>query len=210
MNTSSQAKETLLTASGVKERGWTDALIRDFLSEPDETRPNPRYRVAGAPVRLYRLSRVEEAEAVEEFKARLEKARVRSAAGKKAAGKKREELKALIAGVVINVERRPLDQVRAEAITHYNERNSALSWRYPYREYGYATPNSDHDFLERITVNYVRHELTAYDGLWQSLYGQVGRDEAYILLRDRVLAAIAETYPDLADECRSQQLGSAL
>ncbi len=34
----------LLTAMGFEARGFTDALIRDFLGPPDQTRTNPRYR----------------------------------------------------------------------------------------------------------------------------------------------------------------------
>ena len=41
-----------LTKSQLKDRGWTDSLIRKFLSEADKTRTNPHYR-SGPPMRLY-------------------------------------------------------------------------------------------------------------------------------------------------------------
>ena len=45
----------------LKDRGWTTALIRDFLGEPDWLVKKPHYSTA-APIRLYALERVEKAE----------------------------------------------------------------------------------------------------------------------------------------------------
>ena len=36
----------MLTLTDLKARGWTDALVKQFLGEPDATRPNPHYRKA--------------------------------------------------------------------------------------------------------------------------------------------------------------------
>jgi len=60
-------------------------------------------------------------------------------------------------------------------------------------------------FLHRITVNYLRHELTGYEAVLGSLRGLIGRAEASQLIRGRILAAIAEAYPWLAGECRRQK-----
>jgi hypothetical protein len=54
--------ETHLTVAGLRERGWTVAMIREYLGEPDTTRPNPRYWRA-APMKLYLAERAELAEA---------------------------------------------------------------------------------------------------------------------------------------------------
>lgn len=70
--------------SGLKERGWTEAMIRDLLGEPDLLADNPHYKSA-APWRLWRLQRAAAAEATPEFttaKARAERAC--AAAGKAA------------------------------------------------------------------------------------------------------------------------------
>ena len=50
-----------LTATQLKARGWTDALIRDLLGAPDQTRVNPHYR-SGPPMRLYEVGRIEKVE----------------------------------------------------------------------------------------------------------------------------------------------------
>ena len=49
-------------AVGLKERGWTEAMIRDLLGKPDTLRDNPHYKSAD-PMRLWRLQRVEAVEA---------------------------------------------------------------------------------------------------------------------------------------------------
>lgn len=60
-------------APGLKERGWTEGMIRDFLGDPDLTVDNPHYKSA-APMRLWRLQRAVAAEATPEFMTRRERA----------------------------------------------------------------------------------------------------------------------------------------
>lgn len=72
-------------AYGLKERGWTEAMIRDLLGDPDLTADNPHYKSA-APMRLWRLQKVEAAEAAPEFAARRDRAERQCAAAAKAAG----------------------------------------------------------------------------------------------------------------------------
>ena len=63
-------------------------------------------------------------------------------------------------------------------------------------------------FLVRIAVNYLRHECSKYDGYCASLKSKIGRDEAYLRLRERVHQLIKMAYPWLSDEC-DQQLEAA-
>ena len=74
-------KRRTLTASQLKERGWTEGLIRSVLGAPDKRRKNPNYRSA-APLRLYFLGRVLDAEQQPSVRARAPAAhrRVASAA----------------------------------------------------------------------------------------------------------------------------------
>src|SRR5262249_36768559 len=67
-----------------------------------------------------------------------------------------------------------------------------------------ANRNDSSEFLARITVNYIRHELTSYDGLLQNARGKVGVDLAQEEIADKVFDAIADAYPWLADECYRQ------
>jgi hypothetical protein len=71
-------------APGLKARGWTEAMIRDLLGEPDTYADNPHYKTA-APRRLWRLQKAEALEASPEFTERMERAARQCAAAVKAA-----------------------------------------------------------------------------------------------------------------------------
>ena len=62
----------------------------------------------------------------------------------------------------------------------------------------------DEDTLNRWIVNYIRHNLVAYESSLRKIKGRVGVDEAYIDLKKSVLEEIALAYPKYADECRRQ------
>ena len=61
--------EGFLATQDLKERGWTARLIREFLGEHDDTRPNGLKigRHKFPPVKLYREERAAEAEREEDF-----------------------------------------------------------------------------------------------------------------------------------------------
>ena len=61
-----------ITQSQVLSRGWTTALIKTFLGEPDNTAPNP-YHAHASPMQLYTQSRVESAERTEAFQLAIAK-----------------------------------------------------------------------------------------------------------------------------------------
>ena len=63
---------------------------------------------------------------------------------------------------------------------------------------------SDQDILDRVTVNFIRHNLTEYDTLVAQFVGKPGQITTARRLRSRVLAAIGLAYPTLADECKRQ------
>jgi hypothetical protein len=69
--------------------------------------------------------------------------------------------------------------------------------------------NADLDTRRRWAVNFARHELTEYDHHLEEVAGKVGIDRAVQAIRTKVFVAIAETWPDLADEC-ARQLGQTL
>lgn len=183
-----------ITLSTLKsERGWTDALVRKYLGEPDATAPNPRYRNAGSPMRLYDVDRVAKMERDPNFMDDYEKARERSARASKVAGRKRDELVSAIERVEIEIPVLPMDSLIQEAIDHYEGRN-----------WGCVQDDAPKDFLERITVNFVRHGLINYDAFLSGLRKRIGRHQAYCILKRRVLEKTATLYPALAAECQRQ------
>lgn len=75
-----------------------------------------------------------------------------------------------------------------------------------------SPPSSDRPSLDQWKVDYLRHRLGPYDELLEGISRREGRGRAAALLRQRIHAAIAEAYPELAEECerqvRDRQLGA--
>jgi hypothetical protein len=187
--------ETHLTMAGLRERGWTDAMISEYLGEPDATRPNPRYRSA-APMKLYLAERAEAAEATPHWAERRACGDRRRAAGMAAADRKRAETEVLarqlaadlVASLVF-----PADPQQA-AIEAYNKWHSDGCTCSGWHELGFCEKRADAgdspEFLRRITVNHARHSLTGYDRAYDRLTGRVGHQDAREILRAQVNAAI--------------------
>jgi hypothetical protein len=192
----------LFTMTQLKERGWTEALVKKFLDPPDATRPNPHYKSA-PPMRLYTASRVEAAESCEDWRRAAERSRVRSETGKAVAARKAAELVKEAEQLPITVTRLPLDQLQKRAIASYNAFHEELLWERGH-DYEKADAQSDPAFLSRITVNYVRHHLTAYDTHLEEVAGRIGVSQAIATIRRRVYAEICATYPEHAEECQRQ------
>lgn len=185
----------MISVAGLKQRGWTDGLTARFLGEPDKLVPNPHYR-SGPKMRLYALDRVEEVEGSEPAKTLLARAQAqrerRSEAALKVNAKKREILLKAISSIPIDVPRFDFDEVKAAAIRDYND---LWSSRGNYEKH--ATIDSDKKFLNRVIGNYIRHALVDYDAICSAMKGLVGRDEAYLLFRERIMAEIFTKYPEL-------------
>ena len=97
-------KEEFLTKTGVKKRGWSDAMIRDLLGEPDKTRHNFTHS-GGSPILLYALARVVAAESAPKFVERKAKALTRSQTGTRVAKAKADTNKALFDSIPIHIEK---------------------------------------------------------------------------------------------------------
>jgi hypothetical protein len=189
--------EAYLTMASLRERGWTDAMIREYLGEPDATRPNPRYWSA-APMKLYLPERAEAAEANPEWAQRKAFAARRRAAGVAAADHRRAQTQAiarqlaadLAASVVVPA------NLRQAAIAAYNNWHSGDCTCPGWHELGFCDKRADASdspqFLRQTTVDYVRHRLTGYDRAYARLAGRTGHQDARDILRAEVNAAIEE------------------
>lgn len=186
---------TYITKRGLKERGWTDSLIRRFLPEPDSTECNPYYRCA-APMRLYSTERVAAIEKTPEFVAAHEVAERRSLAAMCAADTKRRATTTFAESATVSVPQLDRHELIRLACKSYNNHN--------WERDRVATPDSDQGFLDRICVNHLRHRLTKYDSHLNNTRGKVGSTDANLTLKRRVLAEIARVYPFFAEECDRQ------
>lgn len=194
-----------ITPTGLKgKRGWTDGAIERFLGEPDEHLPNPHYS-SGLEMRCYLIERAEAVEQTEEFKEWFAKASAQREARKKGAAKAVETKKRKTREFVENYDMKisiphydSKQELIQDACDHYNR----VIWNGDGER---ATPDSDWDFLCRITLNFMRHVCTNYDNELDYvngyLKGRVGRqdvsmeDAKFRTFKDRINAAAIEAYP---------------
>jgi len=197
-------KQKYASVAGLKKgRGWTDSLIEKFLGEPDKLGINKYYR-SGPRVRLYEIERVLLVEETPEFKAAFVISQKRSLKAKESAGKgidtKVDKLCDSISGVTgISLPDYTPEELTLAACKNYNSRGIPEYLYFKRIESGggfrEASPQSEKPFLDRITVNYLRHTYFGYNESLSYMRGRIGKDIAYSLLREEVYEAIHEKYP---------------
>lgn len=181
-------RTTYVTVTGLRLRGWSDAMIGELLGQPDVQGRDPR-RWSLAPVRLYLLARIEAVERTPEFLHAAAVAGRGSAAAGAGAEQRRRAVLAAIRAEPIEVPRLPAAELERRAVRHRH----LLGARGP----GGITAGA----MVRWQVGYLRQALARYETLLDGLYGDTGRAEAERLLRRRLYEAIAAAYPALAHEC---------
>lgn len=185
--------------STLKSRGWTERLIEKFAGNPDRVVRNPHSRKS-SDMKLYLKSRIEDIEQQEIFKIELEKSLVRQ--------KRRKD-------VVIKMKAKTFDWANSLpkpefelkdqskliilACEHYND-----LWSFRDEFDKSASPNDDVNFINRITVNYLRHVCSDYEEYLFDSRGKVGAHEARILIKLFILKSIGDFYPWLKQECNNQ------
>lgn len=182
---------THLNATQLAARGWTPAMIRDFLGRPDQTEYVPRFRQA-APTLLFAVPRVQAAERTATFVQRRELAVRRSAVAKAAADRRRNEMLRLMAADEVRIPDLAPHVLTDRAIRHRDPRDAIDAHK------------ADEATLNRWKVNYLRHQLTDYDSMIEGMFGAIGRAAVEAVMRRRALEAIGKKYPDLLDECQRQ------
>jgi hypothetical protein len=150
-------------------------------------------------IKFYLIDRVLKTEITEDFLIDKEKSKVRSNRSKKTAEKKAIQLLEQTRHWVPKIKRLSKKDVFNKSIDSYN------NWNCDRFDVEPATLNSDKEFLDRITVNYIRHNLTEYDYELYDLFGKVGKQEAVCTVKCIMLDKIGELYPYLVDECLRQK-----
>ncbi|CCH01228.1 hypothetical protein FAES_3219 [Fibrella aestuarina BUZ 2] len=195
---------TYLTQTGVLDRkGWTGAMLKTFMAVPCKFRRNPHYK-SGHAVKLFSLTRILEIEATELWQQAAAGAITRSKRAQTGVQTKRARLTEYLENLVIEVPSIDRQVLIEAACAHFNKRQDAKCWRGYERgrdvewEWEPATSDSDWPFLQRITTNYLRHELTHYHHELNRLYGKVDADQSADRLKERVNEAIWKAYPFLS------------
>lgn len=198
-----ELKQEYCSKSALKSRGWTDKLIELFLKSHDKESKNPYYSSA-SPVKLYLLSRVEDAEKTSGFQEYKQKNERRKDGSKQAVITKKEKMCGYINNITIELEKKDYPLILKESIASYNNFKQEISYDRDDFDFQPASLKSDQTFLKRILVNYIRHQLTEYDIELENIFGRVGKSEAYNILNKKIYDKISEVYPSLKDECDRQ------
>lgn len=183
-------KNEYITLTNLKNRGWTNSIIKKMDLQADKQAQNPYYKKA-APVKLFLVDRIEDLENSEQFIALITKSKPRKEAAKNAVDTKIVNLFAYIENVPVIVEYVSEPELTYYAISAYNNwqcnRPSVVNGN---NDGNHANINSDKAFLARIRTNYIRHNLTNYDSILAKIGGKVGISEVYPELKKRVMARI--------------------
>jgi hypothetical protein len=192
--------------SELKQFGWTDGLIKNYLGEADRTTKNPVYS-SKARMKLYLIERVNAIVTNHSLtpilEATLATRNKRSLSAIRASQVKSENLLNEIKNITIIIPKYDYAELVDLACEDYN----SLQWQRSRSNWA-ATSNSETDFLYRIIHNYLRHEESSYEDLIDQLFGKVGKEEAYEILRRKVTEEIDRVYPDLLDylNARNRQI----
>lgn len=178
-------------------------------------------------MKLWNKQDVLDAMETEEFNLELEKVNKRKTSSKKAQNTRvdnlKKKMKQIADGITVSI--LPQKELEEKTLKHqefliyerisreaeYLERHCNSSEDFDeYERRVEETENfkmhrpNDEATMQRWTVNYIRHNLIAYDRNLYTLRGKTGKDEAYIIFKSAVLEKIAEAYPTYAEECQRQ------
>jgi len=190
-----------ISKAGLKARGWTESMINRLLGNADLIVKNPYYSKAPE-MKLYLIERVNGIENSEIFSELKKRSMKRSESMKKVARMKEKELLGYIDSIKIEVKEMNIEKIKKLAINEYNDHQDETG----HFENIIIKGRIDIAFLNRIMVNYIRHNLTSYENLLEELKNKVGKDKAYMKLKKKILEKIAEVYPMLKDECNRQMI----
>ena len=192
-----QNEEKHFTKTTLKERGWSDTLIKQLLPPPIVCE-NPYYRSRN--MYLWKECDVAEAEKKPEFEAHLNRRSVHQKRAQAAVLTKNRKMQERLRDAIARIRVEEVDYARVvdDAV------DAKQNWYDMTGQYDRSVYGADQKTIERWTVNYIRHNLTTYDSFLYSAKGKTGISFAYPLYRKAVLEKIAEVYPWLYGECARQ------
>jgi hypothetical protein len=188
---------TYLKTCDLEDRGWTKGMIKKLMPKPCKTRSNrPHYGTTN----LYSEIRVLEIEREKSFEELKRKSADRSTKALALAEGRRSKRIESIEEIEIQIEKIDDEILLQLSIDNYND----LQWGKGSGLSESASASSDPEFLERIQVNFIRHELTKYDYLLAAQSRKIGANESKSIIREKILVKIGEVYPRLKDEANRQ------
>ncbi len=202
MKSQQQERVLFFTQSDLKDRGWTEYAIKNFLGSCDRTE-NSLYN-RSRPTKLWSQSKVLRIERSREFKNWSEEVkRKRQLTSERLHREwevKRKEFAQYISTLKITIPKIEISELIRLSCDHFNAYREPQGWEMGSVEFRPASLKSDPYFLERIVCNYLRHETTNYDNLVDQIifrFKGLKKQEVYDALKERFLNEIIKVYPDL-------------
>ena len=159
--------------------------------------------LAAAPMKFYLAARVELIEVRKTWIAWKTWFALRKQSAAAAASAREEELQGYVDLIEIaGAAELTAEELASRAIRHFND-------SVPDTEKHRAFVGSALDFLNRISVNYLGHQMAAFEEHLHKMEAMAGVDEVPIDRRE-IYEAIGRTYPHLRDECRKQNNDRAM
>ena len=212
----SETRDVAMTKTNVKKRpGWNEERLQKFLGAPDFTTQNSYRKYAETS--WYLTKRVQKAENYKTFQKEAANAIAQHDKRKKAARKAVETKKEK----TYELAQERLNEVKIKkkyanlkknrlydlAVDHYNALHEYRAMERGNYYFEYVTKGAvSEDFLERIAVNFLRHDCTTYDDELEEYFNRVGKHEAINMVRQHVYKQISQCYPYLEKECKRQLL----
>ena len=189
-----EGKRVFYSTADLKERGWTNTMIKKLLGEPDCVIP---LSTTGVQVAYrYYASVVNEIESTDEFRTRLAAAEKRSQRGREISRQRAHEALEFAREQVKQLQVYPPRSwaaLKSLAVKHKQAYYCSRSY------YEYDASSAEDETVERWCENYLRHECSNYDWMLQLLrdkfsgmpgvndiYDQVVRPEADKLVADAI------------------------
>ena len=176
----------------LKLRGFTEFSIKKFLKDPDKIVKDSYMKYY-----LYDLKRVIEVEHSEEFKEWFSKNQNKREILKQKKKEYNEKQKEINLDTVktfkVNINLLKEKVLIDKAIEHYMARNEFSS-----------VDTANKSFVDRICVNYLRHCCTSYERNLDKIFGKIGKNELYRVIKINTLNEIALKYPYLEEEVKNQ------
>lgn len=182
----------MYTLTQIKQMGFTDSIIKTLNIIPTEIKPNPHNKKNF--MKLYSEEYIDTILKSSEFVNLVGKNINRRLGALKSTTTKVERLMRDIDNLNITIKR--IENVELLALHQYNEYNIT--------QLRLANVKDDVRFLDRLCVNYIRHELTNYDNSLDFTVGKVGKYKAFNRINEKIYTRIKEVYPQYSEECDRQ------
>lgn len=205
MKSQQQERVLFFTQPDLKDRGWTEYAIKNFLGSCDRTE-NSLYN-RSRPTKLWSQDKVIRVEKSREFKNWVKEVKRKREVSSERLHRewevKRKEFAQYISTLEITIPRIEITELIRLSCNHFNDYREPLERDMGSHDFKPASFKSDPYFLERIVCNYLRHETTGYDALIDNIisrFNGLKKKEVYDALKERFNNEITKVYPNLLDK----------